>query len=85
MSSKQAECDGSGEVWLGSQPYGIVGESYMPCPGCAKCLKEEESWACDSCGRVARIESPGWIQSPMDDAGVTAEWCPNCSRQTQGA
>lgn len=27
-------CDGTGEVWLGSQPYGSPGESYGPCPDC---------------------------------------------------
>lgn len=24
-------CDNTGEVWLGSQPYGLPGESYAPC------------------------------------------------------
>jgi len=48
------------------------------CPGCPDCLKEEESWVCDSCGRWAPAETEGWEQTGPDDAGVTVERCPDC-------
>lgn len=38
----------------------------------------EDEWCCDSCGKIAPADFEGWEQTPEDDAGVSAEWCPDC-------
>lgn len=38
----------------------------------------EDEWCCDSCGLISPEGTDGWLQTPMDDAGVTAEFCPRC-------
>lgn len=37
LSHTETRCGGSGQIWLGSQPYGSPGESYAPCGGCVDC------------------------------------------------
>ena len=56
-------------------------------PGSSSASEGEErepsadEWACDSCGLIAPEESDGWEQTPMDDAGVTVEFCPHCKQE----
>ena len=40
QKDRWAECDGKGEVFVGSPGYGSPGESYAPCAGCPACRSQ---------------------------------------------
>lgn len=73
-----ARCRGSKEIYVGSPGYGSPGGAYAPCFGCPDCLREEDAWICDGCGKWAAIDTVEWEQRGPDDAGVTVEFCPSC-------
>lgn len=81
----QARCGGSGRIACGPDQDGTYPAKALPapfdsikCPGCPDCLKEEEAWICDSCGKWAPIDTEGWEVTTGDDAGVSVERCPTC-------
>jgi hypothetical protein len=79
-----ARCRGSKEIYVGSGGgYGSPGGSYAPCFGCPDCLREEDAWICESCGKWSAIDAEGWEQRGPDDAGVAAEFCPSCQPSPQ--
>lgn len=56
MHSCAGPCEGNGQVWLGSQPYGSPGESYAPCPDCKATGKVWTPWS--SCDRLCTHGGP---------------------------
>jgi hypothetical protein len=68
-------CNGTREVWLGSQPYGSPGQSYAPCPECGEPAPEGccefnvfSSAVCPKCGRRGGESAPK--ETPLTDFDI---------------